>query len=88
MLLVGHGGSGKRSLCNLASVVSDCQFYEVKIGVKYTLKDFRSELYGLIRKIIENPDHIIVCMHEKDLIFTEMLEDLNDMVNTGRVTGL
>ena len=47
-MLVGVGGSGKKSLSELASVVSGAKMMKIEILKKYGKKEFRIDLFNIM----------------------------------------
>eukprot|EP00656_Telonema_subtile_P015047 TRINITY_DN17816_c0_g2_i1.p2 TRINITY_DN17816_c0_g2~~TRINITY_DN17816_c0_g2_i1.p2 ORF type:complete len:110 (+),score=7.04 TRINITY_DN17816_c0_g2_i1:158-487(+) len=48
-LLVGVGGSGKRSLSRLAAHIADFKRFEITVGKGYSMADFHESLLELYR---------------------------------------
>ncbi len=46
MVIVGVGGSGKRSICKLAALLSKAKYMTIEVTKKYTKKDFRADLFN------------------------------------------
>ena len=50
-LLVGVGGSGRKSLTRLAAHVTGITCFTIEISKKYRLTDFREDLKNLYRQV-------------------------------------
>ena len=48
MLLVGVGGSGKKSLCSLSSIITNSKYQTIQIYKKYAKKDFKKDLSEIL----------------------------------------
>jgi len=46
MVMVGVGGSGKRSICKLAALLSKAKYMTIEVTKKYTKKDFKADLFN------------------------------------------
>ena len=55
ILLVGVGGSGKKSLTSLASVLASCKMQTIEIKKKYGNKELKEDLFRIMQIVgIEN----------------------------------
>lgn len=54
-MLVGVGGSGKKSLTTMGAALSGCQIDTIEIKKNYSKKDFKEDLFRMMKKTgIEN----------------------------------
>lgn len=44
MILVGVGGCGKKSLCQLSALIVDARLAKIELIKKYNMKDFKKDL--------------------------------------------
>jgi dynein heavy chain len=49
-MLVGVGGSGRKSLAHLAAYVAELKVFSIEISKTYRLTEFREDLKGLYRQ--------------------------------------
>ena len=60
-LLVGVGGSGRKSLTRLAAYVTGITCFTIEISKKYRLTDFREDLKKLYRQVSQTRYSNDVC---------------------------
>uniref|UniRef100_A0A7S2P1M5 Uncharacterized protein n=1 Tax=Leptocylindrus danicus TaxID=163516 RepID=A0A7S2P1M5_9STRA len=87
-LLVGLGGSGRKSVCALASYIAGFDLFQVEIGQSYGLADWREDLRKIFNITgVENKP--LVFLFDETQIFDEaVLEDISGILNTGEVQNL
>jgi len=88
MVVVGVGGSGKRSLCALATLLSKAVLIKIQVTNRYSQKEFRLNLFDIIMKAGCEKKHILFVLSDKDIIMESQLEDLNQLINNGEINGL
>ena len=66
-LLVGVGGSGRKSLTRLAAYVTGVTCFTIEISKKYRLTDFREDLKKLYRQVSQTRFSNDVCDHQSGL---------------------
>lgn len=54
-LLVGVGGSGRKSLSRLATYVADQKCFSIEISKGYRITEFREDLKTLYRQVLAIP---------------------------------
>jgi dynein heavy chain len=59
MVMVGVGGSGKRSLTVLSSFLAQAKYITIKISKKYTKKDFKTDLFAAMFIAGTEKSHVI-----------------------------
>ncbi|TPX53528.1 hypothetical protein SeMB42_g00716 [Synchytrium endobioticum] len=99
-LLVGVGGSGRQSLARLAAYVLDMRVYQLRTTQRNSHDDFREDLKSLYRRAAIENQKVLILTTDRDIMFTAtavngpppvsdlILDDLANLVNTGRVFGL
>lgn len=87
-LLVGVGGSGRSSLCRLAATMMNMDLQTVNIVRNYGIADFRDELRKALLDSGARGKEVMFLLSDPQLVCSEMLEDVNGVLNTGEVPGL
>ncbi|XP_059165934.1 dynein axonemal heavy chain 10-like isoform X2 [Physella acuta] len=87
-LLVGVGGSGKQSLCRLASYAANCKVFEIMLSRGYSENSFREDLKVLYNRLgIEN-QKIVFLFTDQHVVEEGFLELINNMLTSGMVPAL
>ncbi|XP_021370512.1 dynein heavy chain 10, axonemal-like isoform X1 [Mizuhopecten yessoensis] len=87
-LLVGVGGSGKQSLCKLASYTAGCEVFEITLSRGYSEQSFREDLKILYNKLgIENKKMVFL-FTDQHVVEEGFLELINNMLTSGMVPAL
>lgn len=87
-LLVGMGGSGRKSLARLATYIADMKCFTIEITKNYRHADFREDLKELYRKAgVENKSTVFL-FDETDIKYETFLEDVNNILTSGEVPNL
>ncbi|GFO07645.1 dynein heavy chain 10, axonemal [Plakobranchus ocellatus] len=87
-LLVGVGGSGKQSLCHLASYTAECQIFQIMLSRGYNESSFREDLKGLYSRLGVDNKKIAFLFSDQHVAEEGFLELINNMLTTGMVPAL
>ncbi|XP_014779882.1 dynein axonemal heavy chain 10 isoform X2 [Octopus bimaculoides] len=87
-LLVGVGGSGKQSLCRLASFAAECQIFKITLSRGYNETSFREDLKLLYNKLGMENQKMVFLFADQDVAEEAFLELVNNMLTTGMVPAL
>ena len=87
-LLVGVGGSGRQSLSTIAAHISGIRLSKIAISKNYDLSEFRNDLRVLLMESGCHGRPIAFFVTDTQIIDEAMLEDLNNLLNTGEVPNL
>ncbi|CRK99186.1 CLUMA_CG012500, isoform A [Clunio marinus] len=88
VLLVGLGGSGRRSAVKLAASMSDAEIFQVEVTRAYGFLEWREDMKKLLLNAGLNSKPTVFLFSDsqaKDEIF---IEDINSMLNTGDLPNL
>ncbi|XP_059138610.1 dynein axonemal heavy chain 10-like [Physella acuta] len=87
-LLVGVGGSGKQSLCHLASHAARCEVFQIKLSRGYNESTFREDLKTLYQKLGMENKQVVFLFTDQQVAEEGFLELINNMLTTGMVPAL
>ncbi|XP_036933614.1 dynein heavy chain 6, axonemal [Acanthopagrus latus] len=87
-LLVGVGGTGKQSLTRLAAHMSGNYCFEIDQSRGYNYDSFQEDLRTLYKMAgVEGKDTVFL-LTDTQIVVEEFLEDINNMLNSGKVPNL
>ncbi|XP_076453104.1 dynein axonemal heavy chain 10-like [Babylonia areolata] len=87
-LLVGVGGSGKQSLCRLASYAAGCEVFEIMLSRGYNENSFRDDLKILYNKLGMENKKMVFLFTDQHVVEEGFLELINNMLTSGMVPAL
>ncbi|CCW60171.1 unnamed protein product [Phytomonas sp. EM1] len=87
-LLVGVGGSGKRSLARLAAYVADCRIFEIAVGKGFSVADFHEFLVEVYTYAGVECRPCVMLLSDNQMVHDVMLEDISNVLNSGEVPSL
>jgi dynein heavy chain, axonemal len=88
VLLVGVGGSGKRSLTRLAAYITGCRIFETAVGKGYSINDFHEFLLEVYTYAGVKNESCVLLLSDSQIVDEAMLEDVNNILNSGEVPSL
>ena len=87
-LLVGVGGTGKRTIARFASFVCGCSVHELKSGKSYGPSEFRDDIKLLYDEAGLEGRRVTFLVNEADIVHEAFLDDINNLLNSGAVPQL
>ena len=87
-LLVGVGGSGRKSLARLATFTADLKCFSIEITKNYRLMEFREDLKTLFRQAGVADKPTVFLFDETQIVVETFLEDINNVLTSGEVPNL
>ena len=87
-MLIGVGGSGKQSLCRIASHIMTMTCISIEINRGYRLLEFREDIKKLFHLAGIDGKETVFLFTDSQIVDETMLEDLNNILNTGEVSNL
>ncbi|XP_036671579.3 dynein axonemal heavy chain 3 isoform X3 [Drosophila suzukii] len=88
ILMVGMGGSGRRSSARLAAYIADCRLMTVQVSKSYTITDWRDDLKKILMAASFNLNHTVFLFSDAQATDEGYVEDINGILNTGDLPNL
>ena len=87
-MLVGVGGSGRSSLCKLATHMNDYAIFGIEVSRGYGLTEFREDLKILLFKCGIDNQPMTFLFSDTQIVEESFLEDINGLLNAGEVPSM
>ena len=87
-LLVGVGGSGRKSLSRLAAFVAELKCFTIEIAKNYRHMEFREDLKNLYKQAGCANKATVFLFDETQIKLETFLEDVNNILTSGEVPNL
>ena len=87
-LLVGVGGSGRKSLTRLACFVADIKCISIEITRGYGVTEWREDLKRLLMTAGAENKEVVFLFSDTQIVMESCLEDINNLLNSGEVPNL
>lgn len=87
-LLLGVGGSGRQSLARLATYIANYKIFQIEVVKGYNMQNWREDVKkALMQAGIDNKSTSFLFV-DTQIINEQMLEDINNILNSGDVPNL
>lgn len=87
-MLVGVGGSGRKSLSRLATFICEYALVEITITQAYSLLDFKSDLQNMFTKAGMKGEGLVFLFSDNQIKNERMLVLINDLLSSGNIPDL
>mmetsp|Transcript_14602 Transcript_14602/g.45793 ORF Transcript_14602/g.45793 Transcript_14602/m.45793 type:complete len:4603 (+) Transcript_14602:85-13893(+) len=87
-LLVGVGGSGKKSLSRLASFICGYQTSTIQISATYGINDLKTDLQEMYKKAGIKGEGVMFLFTDAEITNERFLVYLNDLLGSADIAGL
>lgn len=88
VLVIGIGGSGKKSVIKLAAFAASFRTFEIKLSRGYNEASFREDMKTLYNMVGVENSRIVFLFASANIIDDSFLELVNNMLMTGVVPSL
>ena len=87
-LLLGVGGSGRQSMSKLAAFIMETEIRQIEITKSYNMAQWRDDLKNALKYAGVRNERIIFLLVDTQIIDEQMLEDTNNVLNSGDVPNI
>ena len=86
--LMGVGGSGRQSLSRMATFISNFKLFQIEVIKNYNIRSWREDIKNLLKIAGVDNKPVAFLFVDTQIINEQMLEDINNILNSGDVTGI
>ena len=87
-MLVGVGGSGRRSMARLAANMNEMKPFSIEITKSYKEKEFQEDIRQLLKRCGLENKSIVFLFSDTQIVKESFLEDINNLLNSGEIPNL
>jgi dynein heavy chain len=87
-LLVGVGGSGRKSLTQLATSISEFSLFQIELVRGYGMAEWREDLKRVFMQAGLDNKPTVFLLNDTQIVNEGFLEDVNNLLNNGEVPNL
>ena len=87
-MLVGVGGSGRRSMARLGAAINKLSTFSIEITKNYREKEWHENIKELLRKCGLEDEKMQFLFSDTQIVKESFLEDINNLLNSGEIPNL
>ena len=88
-MLVGVGGSGRRSMARLAASIGDMSPFSIEISKSYREREWHDDIREkLLKRAGLEAERIAFLFSDTQIVSESFLEDVNNLLNSGEIPNL
>lgn len=87
-LLVGVGGSGRKSVTTLSTYVADFQLFQIELAKGYGLNEWHDDMKKLLMQAGAHNKNMVFLFPDTQIANETFLEEVSSILNTGEVPNL
>ena len=87
-LLLGVGGSGRQSLAKMSTFISNYKLFQIEVIKNYNMKVWREDVKKVLMLAGIDNKPVTFLFVDTQIISEQMLEDINNILNSGDVTNI
>ncbi len=88
ILLLGLGGSGRRSAVKLAASISDAAVFQIEVIRSYGVTEWQEDIKKLLLHAGINAKPTVFLFNDSQAKYEFFIEDINSLLNTGDMPNL
>ncbi|EGR30170.1 hypothetical protein IMG5_139330 [Ichthyophthirius multifiliis] len=87
-MLVGVGGSGKKSVTTVAAALAGCELMSIEPKKVYGKKEFKEDLLKMMKRAGIQNRQVVFLFADTQILQEGFLEDVNNLLNSGEVPNM